>query len=273
MNRKSYTAKQSEQDKSPFFVVEKKEKMSTSAEVTMSDIAKKLYSVYAQMQMKHSPRHVTSQNFVEENFKSYLDDISRAILTEHYMRRQKEKKLFEYLEQIKMLIQNLHSEKKSLEEAMITRRMARSKSFDSVVQKLAVMGGEEKQKCSLLQEESNFSKRNGITPSQNNCAKVVQQTNKNSLPKDSIQCFSKEAEEIVENSTAGENRTDVQAVGHCCENDSASPLKMKSQKTFFFLGSSLKIFFRCFLIIAFLAVIALCFYSFLREPHFFNLWG
>ncbi|GAA5097737.1 hypothetical protein [Bartonella acomydis] len=273
MNRKSHTVKQVKQDKSPFFVVEQKEKMSASAEVTMSDIAKKLRSVYAKMQMKHSPRHVTQQNFVEESFKSYLDDISRAILAEHYMRRQKEKKLFEYLEQIKMLIKSLHSEKKSLEEAMIKRHMVRSKSLDSVVQKLADMGGKEKKECSLLQEGSNFSKQNSITQNQTNYAKMLQQENKNSLPKDSTKSFAKEDEEVVKCSTIKESCTDVQTVGSCSENDDSSSLKMKSQRNFFFLSFPLKKIFRCFLIIAFLAVLTLCFYSFLRGAHFLNLWG
>ncbi len=234
MNRKSHTVEKIEQDKTPFFVVEQKEKVGTSAEVTMSDIAKKLRSVYAQMQMKHSPGHVTSQSFVEENFKSYLDDISRAILAEYYMRRQKEKKLFEHLEQIKMLLQSLHSEKKSLEKAMVTRRMAGSKPLDSVVQKLADMGREEKQECSLLQEGSNFSKQNDITSSQSNLAKVVQQVNKNSLPEDATKSFSKEAEKIVKPSTREESCSDVQTSGCCGENDCVSPLNTKSQRRFFF---------------------------------------
>ncbi|EJF76056.1 hypothetical protein HWV54_01890 [Bartonella alsatica] len=268
MNTKSHTVKQVEQKKPSFFVVEQKEREDMSTEVTMSDIAKKLRSVYAQMQMKHSSRYSTSQSFVEESFKSYLDDISRAILAEHYIRRQKEKKLFEYLEQIKTLIQSLHSEKKNLEEATITRCVSRSKSLDSVVQKLADMTGEGNQERLLLQKVSDCSKQNSITPNPTNFENMLQQGSKSSSP-DVIKPFAKEAEEIVGHSTIEERCSDIQA-SRCCIEDDCSPSLKKSQRTVFFLRSSIKKIFWCFLIIAFMAAITLCFYGFLREIHFFN---
>ncbi|WP_273756793.1 hypothetical protein [Bartonella sp. MM73XJBT] len=269
MNTKSQTIKQVKQDNPSSFVVEQKEKMETSTEVTMSDIAKKLRSVYAQMQMKNIPRSVTTQSFVEESLKSYLDDISRAILAEHSIRRQKEKKLFEYLEQIKTLVQSLQKEKNSLEEAMVTQRMARSKSLDSVVQKLANMAGEGGEECSLLQETPSCSKQNSITASQTNFENVLQKGNKNSLPNDTIIPFSKEVEELVEHSTREEKNSDVQVSGLCIEDGCTHSLNVKPQKIF---SSSLKSFFWCFLIIAFMTAITLCFYGFFKGAVSFHFY-
>lgn len=243
--------------------------METSTEVTMSDIAKKLRSVYAQMQMKNVPRPITAQSFVEESLKSYLDDISRAILAEHYIRRQKEKKLFEYLEQIKTLVQSLQKEKNSLEEAMLTRRMARSKSLDSVVQKLANMAGEGEKECSLFQEKANCSKQNNIIASHTNFENVLQQGNKSSLPNDTIIPFSQEAGKLAEHSTREKMTSDVQESHHCIEDSCAHSLNMNLQKTFF---SSLKKFLGYFLIIAFMTAITLCFYGFLKGSVFFNFY-
>lgn len=271
MNTNSQTVKQVKQDNPSFFVGEKKEKVGTSTEVTMSDIAKKLRSVYAQMQMKHVSRPVTAQSFVQESLKSYLDDISRAILAEYYIRRQKEKKLFEYLEQIKTLVQSLQKEKKNLEAAMVTRHMVRSKSLDSVVQKIADMVSEEEQERSLLQETvretPNYSTRNSIKVDQKNFESALQQENKDCLPKDVAVPFSKEVEEFSGHSTRKEKNSDVQETYRCIEDDSSLALCMKPQKTFL---SSLKKFFRYFLIIAFMTVITLCFYEFLKGVRFFN---
>ncbi|EJF97927.1 hypothetical protein MEI_01113 [Bartonella vinsonii subsp. arupensis Pm136co] len=264
MNTKSHTIKQVKHDKPSFFVVEQNERMDTSTEVTMSDIAKKLRSVYAQMQMKHSPRHSISQSPVEERFKSYLDDISRAILAEYSMRRQKEKKLFECLDQIKMLVQGLQSEKKILEEAVITRRMSRSKSPDSVVQHLAHMACEENKERSLLQEEASFSGKNIITPSQKNVENILQQGNKSSLPSDATKLSSKEIVKFVEHSAREERCSDVQESGRCIESESFSSLKVGTQKHISFLRFFVKKMLPCFLVIAFIATITVCFYDFLR---------
>ncbi|MBB5073276.1 superfamily II DNA helicase RecQ [Bartonella callosciuri] len=265
MNSKSHTTKHVEQDNPSFFVVEQKERMDTPTEVTMSDIAKKLRSVYAQMQRKHSSRPLTLQSSVEESFKSYLDDISRAILVEHYIRCQKEKKLFEYLEQIKMLVQSLHSEKKSLEEAMVTQRMSRmsySKTSNSVVQKLAYMACEKNQERSSLQEVPNFSGQSSITSSQKNVKNILQQENKSALSSDAMKSSSKKAEEFVGYHAAKERCSDVQEPDHCIENDHSLSLNAKSQETFFFLRSSVKKFLRYLLIIVFIAMITLCFMAF-----------
>ncbi|VEJ45732.1 Uncharacterised protein [Bartonella vinsonii] len=230
----------------------------------MSDIAKKLRSVYAQMQMKHTPRHSVSQSPVEEDFKSYLDDISRAILAEYSMRRQKEKKLFACLEQIKTLVQGLQSEKKILEEAVITRRMSRSKSSDSVVQHLAHMACEKNQERSMLQEGANFSGQNIITPNPKNVENILQQGNKSSLPSDVLKTPSKETVKLVGHSAREERRSDVQESGHCTESESLSSLKVEPQRHFSFLRFFVKKILPCFLVVAFMAVITVCFYDFLR---------
>ncbi|GAA4665475.1 hypothetical protein GCM10023262_13040 [Bartonella pachyuromydis] len=244
--------------------------MDRSTEVTMSDIAKNLRSVYAQMQMKHSSHPVTSRSFVEEGLKSYLDDISRAILAEHYIRRQKEKKLFEYLEQIKTLVQSLQNEKKSLEEAMVTRRMVRSKSLDSVVQKLADMVDEGKQERSLRQETLSCLKQNNLTASQTSFENALQKGTKNFLTNDTIVPFSKEGKELVGHSTRPERySSDVQAVDRCVEDGCVPSLNMKPQKTFF---PSFKKVFGCFLIIAFVTAITLCFYGLLKGAVFFSFY-
>ncbi|WP_345116217.1 hypothetical protein [Bartonella jaculi] len=274
MNMKSHTTKQVRDDKPSFFVVEQKEEVNAPSEVTMSDIAKKLRSVYTQMQMKHSPRYLTPHSPVEENFKSYLDDISRAILAEHYIRRQKEKKLFECLEQIKTLVQSLQSEKKN-PEAAVTRRMSRSKSFDSVVQHLAHMVCEENQERSLLQEEAKFSGQKSVTPIQTNVENALQQRDKSSLLSDAMKSSSKEVEELVERSAIEEKPSDVQESRHCIENNhppslkAESHLKAENQGISFFLRYPVKKFLLCFLIIAFISVITLCFYDVLRGVRFF----
>lgn len=277
MSTKGHTTKQMRYDKSPFLVVEKKEKVNTSAEVTMSDIAKNLRSVYTQMQMKQSSPHLTSQRFVEESFKSYLDDISRAILAEYYRRRQKEKKLFEHLEQIKALVQNLHSEKKNLEEAAKTQSITRSKSLDSVVQRLAYRKGEEKQERFLLQKEPNFSGQNSMHAVPKNAENISQKENKSSLPADAIKLSSKEAEKSsdsyvinVEKTVREKRYSDLLVSGHCIENDCSPSSNVQSQGRGSLLLYPIKKFLTCFLIIACVVAITLCFYSFLRGERFFN---
>lgn len=246
LNTKSHTIKQVQNDKPSFFVVEQQERMETSTEVTMSDIAKKLRSVYAQMQMKHSPRHSIAQSPVEEHFKSYLDDISRAILAEYSIRRQKEKKLFACLEQIKTLVQGLQSEKKILEEAVITRRMSRSKSPDSVVQHLAHMACEENQERSILQEGANFSEQNIIMQNPKNVENIVQQGNKSSLSSDVLKPSSKEPMELVAHSAREEMHSDVQESGRFIESESFPSLKVEPQKCFSFLRFFVKKYFLVF---------------------------
>ncbi|EJF78751.1 hypothetical protein MCQ_01130 [Candidatus Bartonella washoeensis Sb944nv] len=277
MNTKSHNTKQVQHDKPSSFVVEPKGRVSTPAEVTMSDIAKKLRSVYTQMQMKHSPHHLTPRNLVEESFKSYLDDISRAILAEYYMRRQKEKKLFEHLEQIKTLIQNLQSEKKSLEEAAaVARPVSRSKPLDSVVQHLAHMACGENQERFSLKEAPNFSEQNNINPVSPNAINALQQGGKSSLPAEAKKPSSKEDDRFVESSITEGKCSDVQASGRCIEYDQyASSLKVDSLLKreplgiFFFLRYPVKKLLPYFLTIAFMVTITLCFYSFFKRSSLF----
>ncbi|EJF83078.1 hypothetical protein MCY_01599 [Bartonella rattimassiliensis 15908] len=214
--------------------------MDTPMEVTMSDIAQKLRTVYTQMQMKHSTRPLNRQDSVEEHFKSYLDDISRAILAEHYIRCQREKKLFESLEQIKAIVQSLQNEKKSLEEAAVTRRMFRSKCPDSVVQKLAHMECEENQERLLLQKVQGFSRQNGIIPLQTNVENALKQENKSSLPSDAMKSScKKKVEGAVERVGIEKNEMRGPESNPCIENDCSS-LKVQSRGRASFLSYWLK---------------------------------
>ncbi|MCZ2159109.1 hypothetical protein NPX99_07560 [Bartonella sp. 220] len=264
MNSKIHTVKQIEQDNPSFHVVGKKEREATLTEITMSDIAKKLRSVYAQMQRKNSPHSLISQSFVEDDLKSYLDDISRAILAEHYIRRQREKKLFEHLEQIKSLVQNLQNEKTNLAEAVIKQRMSHSKSFDSVVQKLADMACGENQERSLLQEVPNFSRQKCITEKQTNIENLLQKEHKSFLPSDATKPSSKETVKFVGHSAREEMHSDIQESAHCIESESFPSLKIETQRHFSFLRFFVKKILPCFLVVAFMVAITVCFYDFLR---------
>ncbi|EJF81146.1 hypothetical protein [Bartonella doshiae] len=270
MNTKSHTIKQVSCDEPSSFVSKQKKAVRMPAEMTMTDIAKKLRSVYAQMQMKRSPGHLTRQSSVEESFKSYLDDISRAILAEHYIRRKKEKMLFEYLEQIKTLLQNFHNEKKSLEEAAITRHMSRSKSLDSVVHHLANMTCEENQKSFSFQKVLNSLGQNNIPPIQENAVNTSQQGNERSLQKDSVMGPSvEETERMIGHSIIEESHSDIQKSDCCVENNYSGPfLKAGTLGDSLFLRYSVKKILAYLLTIAFMVAIPLCFYSFLRSPFF-----
>ncbi|WP_254492930.1 hypothetical protein [Bartonella sp. B1099] len=294
MNTKGHTidqaANQVRSDQFSSFIEQKGRmdtRVDTPVEVTMSDIAQKLRTVYAQMQMKHSPRPLNQHGAVEEHFKSYLDDISRAILAEYYIRRQREKRLFESLEQIKTLIQSLQSEKKSLEAAAITRRMSRSKLSDSVVQKLAHMECEENQERLYLQKAQNFSRQNSITPRQINIENALQQENKSSLssdallpseallPRDALKSSFKKTEGAAEHTVIEEKSMEIPASNHCpeshhcMENDFSPPLKAQSRRHVSFLSVFIKKSVLCFLTVAFMGAITLCFYSFLKGARFF----
>ncbi|WP_330167495.1 hypothetical protein [Bartonella grahamii] len=271
MNTKGHTIDQATnqvRDGKFFSFVEQKEGIDTSVEVTMADIAQKLRTVYAQMQMKHSPRSLMQQSSVEEHLKSYLDDISRAILAEHYIRRQREKKLFESLEQIKTIVQSLQSEKKSL-EAAVTRQVSRSKLPDSVVQKLAHMECEGNQERLFIQKVKNFSKQNGIIPLQTNVENTLQQENESSLPSDALKSSFKKDEGVVTRAVIEEKGTmDVQESNHCIENDFPS-LKAQSWEHVSFLSCFVKKSVLCFLTVVFVVAITLCLYSFLKGARFF----
>nr|WP_246588201.1 hypothetical protein [Bartonella raoultii] len=256
-------------DKASSFVIAQKAREETPAEVTMSDIAQKLRSVYAKMQMKHKPHHFTPLSSAEERFKSYLDDISRAILAEHYMRRQKEKKLFESLEQIKMLLQALHGEKKNV-QTDVTRQISRSQLPHSVVQYLAQMASEENQQCTSLKERAHFAEQKNVTISQTNSVNMSQHGNKDSLAKGTTAPFVKENQKIPEDFAKKERYSDAQtSTLYLADKMSVSSFfKKKMRKTFFFLRYSVKKLLSCFLTIAFMAAITLCFYSFLRGARF-----
>ncbi len=251
MNTKGHTndqvANQVRSDQ-PSSFIKQKERVGTPVEVTMSDIAQKLRTVYSQMQMKPSPRPLNQQGIVEEHFKSYLDDISRAILAEYYIRRQREKRLFESLEQIKMLVQNLQSEKKSSEEAAIKRRISHSKLSDSVVQKLAQMECEKNQERLSLQKAQNFSGQKSITPLQTNVENVLQQENRSSLssdallPSDALKSSFKKTEGAAEHTVieekgiGGPTSNHCSVSHHCIENDFSPPLKAQSRRYISFLS-------------------------------------
>lgn len=227
-------------------------------EVTMSDIAQKLRTVYAQMKTKHLSRSLKQQDSLEEHLKSYLDDISRAILAEHYIRRKREKRLFESLEQIKTLVQSLQSEKRSLKEAT-TRRVFHSKLSDSVVQKLAHMECEGNQERLFLQKVQNFSGQNSITPFQTNVENALQRENKNSLPSDTLlpsdvlKTSFKKTEEAVERTVIEEKDVGGAAPNHysashpCIEDDFSLALKAQSRGNVSFLSYFVKKVFFVFL--------------------------
>ncbi|WP_375609558.1 MULTISPECIES: hypothetical protein [unclassified Bartonella] len=271
MNTKGHTINQPinqvRNDKFSSFI-EQKERTDAPMDVTMSDIAQKLRTVHAQMQMKHSSRSLIEQGALEEHFKSYLDDISRAILAEYYIRRQREKKLFESLEQIKTIVQSLQSEKKSLEEVAVTRPVSRSKSPDSVVQKLAHMEYEGNKERLSLQKVQNFSRQNGIIPLQTNVKNVAQKENKSSLPSDTMKPSFKKVEGAVECASIEKKDMGIQAPNRGIENDFSS-LKAQSQESVSFLSHLVKKSVLCFLTVAFMVAITLCLYSVLKGARFF----
>ncbi|WP_332061000.1 hypothetical protein [Bartonella sp. CB74] len=268
MSTKSHIINQVPHDKFSSFAVKQKEAVSAHAAMTMSDIATNLRSVHAQMQMKSSPHHLVSPSSMEDSFKSYLDDISRAILAEYSMRNKREKELFEHLGQIKMLIQNLHndlrSEKKNSQEAAMTRRVSRSKSLNSIVHHLAHMESQISFSC---QEAPNFSEQKSMNQTQINAVNASQQDGENSLPTNVTKPSLKEAEGLIMHFAPN-----IQTSGGCVEDSQCdSSLKAKPLRERFFLRYSVKKLLICFLIIAFMVAITLCSYSFLRGARFFNL--
>ncbi|WP_455481690.1 hypothetical protein V4P56_04190 [Bartonella sp. B35(2025)] len=292
MNTKSRIINQTIRDKSPSFVVEKNEAVNASVKVAMSDIATKLHSVSAQMQMKHSlsaqtqtkhssRRSLASQDFMDNGLKSYLDDISRAILAEHYMRRQEEKKCFEHLEQIKILVQGLHNEKKNQQETTITQNIFRTKSPASVVHHLAHMACKERKIPSSHQKVQNFSKQNSVNIIQENTVKALQKDRQSLSLTDAVKPSLKRvyrpvAERIdrpVAHSIVKENHSNTQASCGFIKGDQYTPsLKTEFLGIFSFLRyfDFVKKFLTYFLIIASIAGITLFFYRFLQKSHFFD---
>ncbi|WP_455473855.1 hypothetical protein [Bartonella sp. B30(2025)] len=269
MNKKNHIIKHAAHDKSSFSTVGKKGIVGESTEITMSDIAKKLHYVSAQLQMKHPLHSQASQRLAKDDLKSYLDDISRAILAEHYIRRQKEKTLFEHLEQIKTLIRDLHNEKVNLQKTTITNPVTRAKSSDSIVHHLAHMPCEKSQESASLQKRQNILRKNTV-PAQTNVPNSSQQSKKKSLPTEVSQLVVKESKNFAAHSVVKGVHSDVQTSTYCIKNDQYTlPSQTKLLKSLFFSRYSVKKWCTRFLIIAFIATITLCFYGF-REAHFFN---
>ncbi|WP_455476760.1 hypothetical protein [Bartonella sp. B41] len=275
MNTKSNTINQVVYDTSSACGLEKKEEINAPSEVTMLKIAAKLRSVYAQMKMVRPYHQVTYPSSVDDNFKSYLDDISRAILVEYYTRRQKEKEFFVHLEQIKVLIQGLHDEKKRSKENTTARRTFHSKSLDSVIHHLARTTYEENDGCFSLQDV-HFSEKNSANTIQMNTGKVgagneSQQSLESYLLKNSsMESSEKDAEKFIKYSEMKEGYSHIQDFCDCVGDDQlVDSFKMELCGVLFSLGHFFKKTFKCLLIIAFMATIALCFYGFLEGWRFF----
>ncbi|WP_336279441.1 hypothetical protein [Bartonella sp. CB175] len=268
MNTKSHINKQIMHEKSSSFSVEQRKATSEPTEMTMSDIATKLRYVSAHMKRKHqfhpSMLQPISQNSVKDDLKSYLDDISRAILADHYARRQKEKKFFESLEQIKILIQNLHSEEKNQQESLIKRSVPCSKPLDSIVHHLAHMTHEKSQEGFLPPKMSNSLTQNNVNSIPTSSLSSSPKREKNSFPKDAVAAELVETEynEPIERSIREKNYSGVQESDSCIKNNHASFFKAHFSKILFFLRYSVKKWLIYFLSIAFIIAITLCFCGF-----------
>ncbi|MDD9333420.1 MAG: hypothetical protein PV354_07080, partial [Bartonella sp.] len=143
---------------------------------------------------------LAKQGPVDDSIKSYLNEISRAILAEHYARNQKEKKLFEDLEQIKILVQTLLCEKENLQKTVIKNCKSSSQSLNAVVHYLAHMV-REKNKNSQSYETSNILKKGKMQPVQTNTEDTSEQENISSL--------STNSPEPLKNSLTDKNSSDV----------------------------------------------------------------
>ncbi|WP_332065961.1 hypothetical protein [Bartonella sp. CB189] len=272
MNTKSHTTKTIIHEKSSPFSAEKKETgvADTPLETMMSDLSKKLRYVSAQMQNKYPFRDSKLQHLVKkDDLKSYLDDISRAILADHYARHQREKKVFEHLEQIKVLIQNLQNEKKVVQDVPTPRPrpVLRSQAVDSVVHHLARMSCEEgKVNCSP-QEVPNVLQKN-IASTVKDVLDVSQRGDRSFLHQNTKVEFIKKGDKggIGQEKYSG---TQSSGGGHIKNDTYAFVFKNKFLKILFFLSHSVKKWLLYFLIVAFMAAITLCSYSFLEELIFF----
>ncbi|WP_407965284.1 hypothetical protein [Bartonella sp. C271] len=171
------------------------------SEIRMSDISAKLRYVYEKMQIKKTHSQLAKKSSVDDSIKSYLNEISRAILAEHYARNQKEKKLFEDLEQIKTLVQTLLYEKESSQKTIIKQRKSSSQSINSAVRYLAHMVCEEN-KNSQSYKTSSILKKDTMQPVQINNGDTLEQENINSLSTDFVK--------PLKNSLTNKNSPDVQ---------------------------------------------------------------
>ncbi|KEG19301.1 hypothetical protein [Bartonella bacilliformis] len=189
MNIRHYIANSVTDNKLSALGVEHRQDTEKSVEMTMSDIADKLRYVYAQMQTKRPSRRLMMRNSANDSITSYLDDISRAIVAEHYARSQAQKKIFECLDITKTLIQYLLHERKSFKKPIVTQDAFSAQSLDSVVRHLANMACEESQKNSSYQEKVNFSKKEKLNPIQIEPANSRQQRNLSSVTTGSMECL------------------------------------------------------------------------------------
>ncbi|AQX27560.1 MULTISPECIES: hypothetical protein [unclassified Bartonella] len=180
--------------------VDQIQKIQAPSEIRMSDISAKLRYIYEKMQIKKTHNQPAKQNSVDNSIKSYLDEISRAILAEYYARNQKEKKLFEDLEQIKTLVEILLHEKESSQKT-IKQCKSSSRSINSIVRHLAYMAPE-KNKKSQFHEMFNTFKKDKVEPIQINTLDTLKQENISSLSTD----FAKSSK----NSLTNKNSSDAQ---------------------------------------------------------------
>ncbi|WP_455478108.1 hypothetical protein V3565_05090 [Bartonella sp. B10] len=263
MNTKSHIINQVTHDKPSSFVIERENMTSEPIEVAMHDIATKLRSIYAQMQVKQPPRHhSTLQRGMDNSLKSYLDDISRAILAEHYTRRQEKKQFFEHLEQIKMLVQSLHHKNNSLKDGngAITHNISHLKSPASVIHNLAHAECEKSQNHSSHKKVSNFLKQDSSNTIKTRTMNVLQQDRESSSSTNVISSSLKEVEGLTVPSKTDDRCSAIRA-----PHDSIADSQcLFSSKTRFFeiissLCYSVKKLFAYFLIIAFMVGATLCF--------------
>ncbi|KEG17084.1 hypothetical protein H704_00936 [Bartonella bacilliformis Peru38] len=189
MNIRHYVRNSVTDNKRSALDVEHRQDTEKSVEVTMSDIANKLRYVYAQMQTKKPSCRLMMRHSANDSITSYLDDISRAIVAEHYARSQAQKKIFECLDITKTLIQYLLHERKSFKKPIVTQGAFSAQSPDSVVRHLANMMCEENQKDSSYQEKVNFSKKEKLNPIQREPVNSLQQRNLSSVTTGSMQCL------------------------------------------------------------------------------------
>ncbi|MCL6229293.1 hypothetical protein [Bartonella bilalgolemii] len=201
MNIKHDVLKPVQQKHSFTSTVNQIQEIQAPSEIRMSDISAKLRYVYEKMQIKKTHNQSAKQRPVDDSIKSYLNEISRAILAEHYARNQKEKKLFENLEQIKTLVQALLYEKESSQKTIIKKCKPSSKSINSAVHYLAHMVCEEN-KNSQSYETSNILKKDKMQP--------VQTNNRGTLEQENISSLSTDFAKPLKNSLTNKNSPDVQ---------------------------------------------------------------
>ncbi|MCZ2328746.1 hypothetical protein [Bartonella sp. F02] len=268
MNIKSHSANAVAHDKLSSFVVDQKQKTETFTEITMSNIATQLRYVYEQMQAKQAAHHATIQNILDNHFKSYLDDINQAILAEHAARIQTEKKLFDHLKQIEMLIQNLLHEKKDQKEAAMISRASHSQSVGSVVHYLAHATGEKEQNFFSSQDVPIFLKKEKDNALQSSSMNSLQHNKVHAPLTESVSSLSKDIAQSLKDIPAEKKFFNAHLFRDIAVQRIFS-VKKRSLKFFLFLSYCVKKTLVSFLLIALMIVITLCFYRFIEWERFF----